>query len=194
MGKFSWIRFVLLAGLMLSLPLSNASAVTISLRPDRSTTIMPGETVNVNVFMVLDGADQGSGIGAATLHLELGSAFVSVVASAAGSPFPSANATVVPPPNDFIAFSQFGTTVNAAEAQLGTLAITGVTVGSYDLVARRFGSFPLFTAPGDITNRYDFTSDETVTITIVPEPSSWFLLSLGIGGMVMIRRKLASRA
>ena len=28
----------------------------------------------------------------------------------------------------------------------------------------------------------------------VPEPSSWLLLSLGIAGVVMIRRKLASRA
>ena len=80
MGKFSWMRFLLLAGLVLSLLPSNASALTISLRPDGPTTIGIGETVNVDVFMVLDAADMASGITAATLHLELGSAFVSVVA------------------------------------------------------------------------------------------------------------------
>jgi len=70
-----------------------------------------------------------------------------------------------------------------------------VALRSYDLVARRFENFPLFTAPGDTTNRYDFTSDESLTILIlIPEPSTWLLLSLGIAGMVMVRRKLASRA
>ncbi len=34
----------------------------------------------------------------------------------------------------------------------------------------------------------------SLSFTVVPEPSSWLLLSLGIAGMVMIRRKLASRA
>ncbi len=33
-----------------------------------------------------------------------------------------------------------------------------------------------------------------VEFRVVPEPSTWLLLSLGIAGMVMIRRKLASRA
>ncbi len=35
---------------------------------------------------------------------------------------------------------------------------------------------------------------DNITFHPVPEPSSWLLLSLGIAGMVMIRRKLASRA
>jgi hypothetical protein len=35
---------------------------------------------------------------------------------------------------------------------------------------------------------------DNITFHPVPEPSSWLLLSLGIGGVVMIRRKLASRA
>ena len=33
---------------------------------------------------------------------------------------------------------------------------------------------------------------DNITVFPVPEPSSWLLLSLGIGGVVMIRRKLAS--
>ncbi len=35
---------------------------------------------------------------------------------------------------------------------------------------------------------------DNVTFHPVPEPSPWLLLSLGIAGVVMIRRKLASRA
>ena len=35
---------------------------------------------------------------------------------------------------------------------------------------------------------------DNITFHPVPESSSWLLLSLGIGGVVMIRRKLASRA
>ena len=38
---------------------------------------------------------------------------------------------------------------------------------------------------------YRFTN---VTASLIPESSTWLLLSLGIAGMVMIRRKLASRA
>ena len=35
---------------------------------------------------------------------------------------------------------------------------------------------------------------DNITFHPVPEPSSWLLLSLGIAGLVMTRRKLASRA
>ena len=35
---------------------------------------------------------------------------------------------------------------------------------------------------------------DNITFHPVPEPSSWLLLSLGIAGVGMIRRKLASRA
>ena len=35
---------------------------------------------------------------------------------------------------------------------------------------------------------------DNITFHPVPEPFSWLLLSLGIAGVVMIRRKLASRA
>ena len=178
---------------------ATSAAVTISLVPDRPPTIAIGETVNVDVFMVLDAADQAVGIAAATFHLELGSAFVSGAASGAGSVFPTNNVGVRLS-IDAIVFSQFGVTVTSPQALLGTLALTGVNVGSYDLVARRFSDgdkdFPLFTAPppgSTVDTRYDFTSDETVKITVVPEPSSWLLLSLGIAGVVLIRRKLASR-
>ncbi len=193
MSSCSWIRLVLLAGLMLSLPLSNASAVTISLRPDGPTTIGIGETVNVDVFMELDEFDRDPlvGISAATLHLELGGGLVSVVGSSAGSVFPSANVTVVPQ-RDFIAFAQFATTVFAADGKLGSLAITGVTPGSYDLVARRFANFPLFTAPGVATvNRYDFLSNESLTITIVPEPGTLVLLGASLAGLAFLRRRAA---
>ncbi len=195
MSSCSWIRFVLLAGLMLSLPLSNASAVSISLRPDGPTTILVGGTVNVDVFMVLDAADMALGITAATLHLELGSAFVSVVACGptsfpCGSVFTIANVNSVPP-QDFIAFAQFGTIVNAAEGKLGTLAITGVNPGSYELNARRFASFPLFTPPGAPTdNRYDFLSNESLTVTVVPEPGTLVLLGAGLAGLAFLRRRL----
>ncbi len=188
-----WIRFVLLAGLMLSLPLSNASAVSISLRPDGPTTIDVGETVNVDVFMLLDESDRDSlvGISAATLHLELGGGLVSVVPSNAGSGFPSANVNISPP-NNFIAFAQFGITLTDAEVKLGSLAITGVTPGSYDLVARRFANFPLFTSPLDRNvNRYDFLTDESLTITIVPEPGTLVLLGASLAGLAFLRRRVA---
>ncbi len=180
---------------------ATSAALTISLVPDRPPTIAIGETINIGVFMVLDAADQAVGIASTTFHLELGSAFVSAAASGAGSPFPSNN-VAVRTSIDAIVFSQFGTTVTSPQALLGTLALTGVNVGSYDLVARRFDDFPSFTAPppggtpppGFFDTRYDFTSDETVKVTVVPESSSWLYLSLGIAGMVMIRRKLASRA
>jgi hypothetical protein len=174
--------------LVLSLPLSNASAVTIDLRPDGPTTIAVGETVNVDVYMLLDQADQAAGVSAATLHLELGSAYVSVVASGAGSVFPTAAVNPVPL-QDFIAFSEFGTTVTSPEAMLGTVAITGVNLGSYDLVARRFASFPLFTAPGVTDNRYDFGSNEALLIEVVPEAGTLVLLGASLAGLAFLRRR-----
>ncbi len=199
MRRYCRIWSFLLAGLLaLALPPSTARAVSISLVPDGSTTIEIGETVNVDVFLVLDAADQVAGIGAATLYLELGAPFVDVVGTSSGSVFPAALVNVYAP-KDFIAFSQFGVIVTSPTALLGSLSITGRAQGSYDLVARRFGGFPQFTAhecgvSQPHVNHYDFTSDETLTITIVPESSSWLLLSLGIAGMVMIRRKVAARA
>ena len=176
MGKFRWVRLLLLAGLMLSLPWSDASAVSIDLRPHGPTTIKIGETLNVDVFMLLDASDQAEGIGAATLHIEKGSAFVDVTASGVGSVFLTPTVNPDAGPNDFIVFCQFrtptGSGIQTPEAFLGTIELTGRELGSYDMLARRFGSFPLITAPGDIANRYDFLSDESLTITIIPEPGT----------------------
>ena len=237
MRRYCRIRSFLLAGLLaLALPPSPSRAVSISLVPDGSTTIEIGETLNVDVFMVLDAADQVAGIDAVTFQLEGGGGLVTVAASTTGSVFvhpPSVVNTgiVFPAPPDFIAVSQFGVAVVSAEAFLFSLMLTGAVEGSYDLVARRFGPFPLVTAPRDTVNRYDFASDETLRITVicgaggcqaspppiepeppfmppefppsdsgnsgsmpVPESSSLLLLSLGIAGVVMIRRKLTSRA
>ncbi len=243
MRRYCRIRSFLLAGLLaFAIPPSTAGAVTISLVPDGPTTIEIGETLTVDVFMVLDAADQLAGIEAATLQLKGGGGLVTVTASTTGSVFlhpPSIlNTTaVLPGIGDFIAFAQFGPVVNTAEAFLASLTDTGAREGSSEPVARRFGNFPLITAPGHDAegghpNRYDFTSDETLRITVicggggceagpppmeaeppamppfippsdsgdsgsipepVPEPSSWLFLSLGIAGVVMIRRKLASR-
>ena len=167
MRRYCRIRLFLLAGLLaLVIPTSTARAVSISLVPDGSTTIEIGETVNVDVFMVLDAADQVAGIDAATMQLEGGSGFVDVVASSSGSVFPIANVNVFQP-LDVIAFSQFGIIVRSPKALLGSLIITGRAQGSYDLVGRRIGGFPQFSAPGDWTNRYDFASNEALAITVV---------------------------
>ena len=77
----SWLTFSLL------IPATSA-AVTISLVPDRPPTIGIGETVHVEVFIVLDAADQAVGISAVTMHIEKGRAFVDVTGSGLGSPFP----------------------------------------------------------------------------------------------------------
>ena len=162
----SWPLAVLLA---MWLPATHAAAVSISLIPDGSTTISIGETLNVDVFMVLDAADQAVGISSATLHLERGVGIVSETVSGAGSVFPSTAVNVVGAPNNFIVFAAFGATFTGAMGKLGSVSITGVAEGSYDLVARRFASFPLFTAPGNPTNRFDFSSDETLTITVAAD-------------------------
>ncbi len=197
MSSFSWIRFVLLAGLMLSLPLSNASAVSVSLRPDGPTTIVVGEELHVEVFIVLDAADQTAGISAVTMHIEKGSAFVDVTASGVGCPFNTCSVNPNTGPNDFIVFSEFGTPtpdgIRTFEAFLGTIGLTGQVLGSYDMNARRFGSFPLITAPGDAANRYDFTSDESITITVaaIPEPGTLVLLGASLAGLAFLRRRVA---
>jgi len=168
MRRYCRIRSFLLAGLLaFVIPPSSARAVSISLVPDGSTTIEIGETVNVDVFLVLDAADQVAGIDAVTLHLELGSPFVDVVGSSSGSVFPVAVVNVYAP-KDFIAFAQFGVTVTSPTALLGSLSITGRAQGAYALVGRRFANFPLFTAPGvpPPVNRYDFASNEALVITV----------------------------
>ncbi len=241
MRRYCRSRSFLLAGLLaLVIAPSTARAVSISLVPDGPTTIEIGETLAVDVFMVLDAADQVAGINAVTFHLEGGGGLVTVAASTTGSVFvhpPSVvnTGTVFPAPPDFIAVSQFGVAVVSAEALLFSLMLTGAVEGSYDLVALRGPPGPpLFTEPLlplPTVNRFDFSSDETLRITVicgaggcqaspppiepeppfmppvfppsdsgnsgsmpVPESSSLLLLSLGIAGVVMIRRKLGSRA
>ena len=196
MSSFSWIRIVLLAGVMLSLPVSNASAASIDLRALGATTFNLGESLDVDVYILLDESDRGVGVGSVTLHLEYGGGVVSVVGSGAGSPFSTAVVNPIPPqegnPNsDFIVFSQFGATVNSAEVFIGSLTLTGTTLGSYDLVARRFGSFPLISPAGGGANRYDFTSDESLTVTIVPEPGTLVLLGASLAGLAFLRRRVA---
>ncbi len=173
--------YALAALLAISLPPSPARAVSISLVPDGSTTIEIGETLTVDVFMVLDVADQVAGIDAVNFQLEGGGGLVTVTASTAGSVFGQSivnTKTVfpvlrVPDPRggfiqaDFIAFSQFGPVVNTPEAFLASLTLTGAMGGSYDLVARRVRPGPpLFTSPGSYVNRYDFASDETLRISV----------------------------
>ena len=162
------IRLFLLAGLLaLALSPSPSRAVSISLVPDGSTTIGIGETVNVDVFMVLDAADQTAGISAATLYLKLGLPLVDVVATSRDSVFPNALVNVVPAQH-FIVFSQFGKTITSPSALLGSLSITGRARGSYDLMAatHRRVNIPLFTARFDSTNRFDFASNEALAITV----------------------------
>ncbi len=82
MRRYCRIWSFLLAGLLaLALPPSTARAVSISLVPDGSTTIEIGETVNVDVFLVLDAADQLAGIDAVTMQLKGGGGLVTVTAS-----------------------------------------------------------------------------------------------------------------
>ncbi len=88
MRRYCRIRSFLLAGLLaLVLPPSPSRAVSISLVPDGSTTIEIGETLAVDVFMVLDAADQVAGINAVTMQLEGGGGLVTVTASTTGSVF-----------------------------------------------------------------------------------------------------------
>ncbi len=201
MGTCKWIRFVLLVGLMLSLPQSNASAVTIDLRPGGPTTFDIGATLDVDVFILLNSEDQAVGIDAVTMQLEYGGGVVTVTGSGVGSPFSPMAVNPIPPQpgnpfSDQIAFSgsvpPLNPAVTTAEAFVGSLTLTGAMVGSYDLVARRFGSFPLFTSRVDPSlNRYDFTSDESLRITIVPEPGTLVLLGASLAGLAFLRRRVA---
>ncbi len=88
MKPYPTIRsFALAALLAISLPPSPSEAVSISLVPDGPTTIEIGETVNVDVFMVLDAVDQLAGIDAVTFQLEGGGGLVTVTASTTGRVF-----------------------------------------------------------------------------------------------------------
>ncbi len=80
--------FALAALLAISLPPSPSEAVSISLAPDGPTTIEIGETLTVDVFMVLDAADRVAGIEAATFQLTGAGGLVTVTASTTGSVFP----------------------------------------------------------------------------------------------------------
>ena len=213
MRRYCRIWSFLLAGLLaFALSPSTARAVSISLAPDGPTTIEIGETLAVDVFMVLDAADQVVGIDAATLYLEHGSPFVDVVASVDRSVFPSAIANIVSDevtvPSaianiiPFIVFIEYGVSVTSPSSFLGSLSITGRAPGSYDLRGIRIVGLPLFTSPGSYVNRYDFASDETLRITVcdgacpiasptsplaVPEPDTFALLGLALTGLMLLR-------
>ena len=200
MSTCRWIRFVLLAGLMLSLPRSDASAASISLRPQGPTTFAIGQTLVVDVYVLLEEADRLANIDAVTMQLTGGGGLVTVTASTAGSVFPHPpsivnTATVFPAPPDFIAFAQFGGLVTDAEGFLASLTLTGAVAGSYDLVALRSapGQPPLITSPGSAVNRYDLFSDEslTITVTVVPEPGTLVLLGASLAGLAFLRRRVA---
>ncbi len=200
MSSYRWIWFVLLAGLMLSLPRGNASAASISLRPQGPTTFAVGETLVVDVYVMLDEADRLATIDAVTMQLTGGGGLVTVTASTTGSVFPHPpsvvnTATVFPAPPDFIAFAQFGGLVTTVEGFLASLMLTGVVEGSYDLVALRSapGQPPLITSPGSAVNRYDLLSDETLRITVgvIPEPGTLVLLGASLAGLAFLRRRVA---
>ena len=202
MSTYKRIWFVLLAGLMLSLPTGNASAASIELRPQGSTTFGIGETLDIDVYVLLDAADQVATIDAVTMQLTGGGGLVTVMADTTGSAFPHPpsvvnTATVFPAPPDFIAFAQFGGLVSGAEGFLARLTLTGAVEGSYDLVALRSapGQPPLITAPGSAANRYDLSSDESLTITVgtavIPEPGTLVLLGASLAGLAFLRRRVA---
>ncbi len=197
MSTSSWIWIVLLAGLMLSLPRGDASAVSIDLRPQGPTTFGVGETLNVDVYLLLDEADRAATIDAVTMQFTGGGGLVAVTADTTGSVFnphpPSVvNVLVSPHPADFIAVSQFGAPLASIEGFLFSLTLTGAIAGSYDLVALRAAPGPpLMTSPSDATiNRFDF-SDESLTITIVPEPGTLVLLGASLAGLAFLRRRVA---
>ena len=187
MRRCAGFHWPLLAGLLLlSFPAARSWAVTISLIPDGPTTIEVGVVVNVDVFMVLDAADQVAGIGAATVHFEIRTP-VAMVPSSDGSVFPNALANVTYREDEFLSFShfhpsvtgiavfsQFGSTVTSPTALLGSFRITGQAPGSFDLRTSNYidplseePRFPLFTAPLSSVNRFDFASDETLRITVI---------------------------
>ncbi len=209
MSSYRWIWFVLLAGLMLSLPQSNASAASISLRPQGPTTFEVGKTLVVDVYLLLDEADQVATIEAVTMQLTGGMGLVSVACglspfapgnpcSTTGSVFqhpPSivnTNTAVFPGP-DFIAFALFGAVVDTPEAFLASLTLTGAIEGSYDLVALRSSPGPpIFSSPaGD--NLFDLLSDESLRLTVgvIPEPGTLVLLGASLAGLAFLRRRAA---
>ena len=199
MSSYRWIWFVLLAGLMLSLPRGDASAVSIDLRPQGPTTFEVGQTLDVDVYLLLDAADQAATIDAVTFQLTGGGGLVTVTADTTGSVFnphpPSVvNVLVFPAPPDFIAVSQFGAAVASAEAFLFSLTLTGAVEGSYDLVALRAPPGPpLITAPNVTDNRFGLSSDESLPITVgvIPEPGTLVLLGASLAGLAFLRRRVA---
>lgn len=168
MRQYGRIRSWPLAGLLL-LPIlvSDASAVSISLVPDGSTTIGIGETANVDVFMNLDQSDKDAGgISAVTFKILADFSIVSISGELTGNiygagmiinPFPSGN---------FVALNALGNAFTGDSGFLGSLKLTGVAEGSLDLQADRTARFPLFTTPGSSVNRFDFASDDTLRITV----------------------------
>jgi len=170
------IRSFLLAGLLAVCLLANHSwAVSISLVPDGPTTIEVGESLAIDIFMNLDQSDKDvGGIDGMSFQVLADFSLVNIVGDPTGSIYGATQIVTPVPSMNLVAFSAFGNAFVGDSGLLGSMILTGLAPGSFEIETRRtgdprtpFSRLPHFTHTWEGVNRFDFDSDDTLPIAVI---------------------------
>jgi hypothetical protein len=196
-GDFNMNKIFLIAALLASSAFQTANAYQLTFNPQTQSVVVGG---NVAVDAVLSGLTSASQIVSAfDVSVDFNSSIVGFASSSLGTNFGSLASFA----NPTVSGSTISWNLTSAEldAALQTMQGDSVTLGTLNFSALTAGSSPLSYSYSDVTGLNSTAlSPELLTGTInvtgtspgsVPEPSILMLMSLGVLGMLTVKRRKA---